>query len=329
MFSLFKRRTAGEATSPSSATSPSATSPSAAASPPAAAPPAPAAAAGTGLAVFTGLPPPDTLREDADAASARTSSDAAAAAAAAAAAHADAADTTGPSATTAAAAAAAAGPSDTTAAEPVFVPTDPPVQCTHCVARVAYAHCESCDDSFCSACWAALHRGRLAAHAAYFIDQPAGWVADADIRGVAPEPEVGEAALAGARATVGAALRRSIISSHTRGAPAVAEDVRDRRAAQRLTLATTAHGEALDAALVRIGDVGRYVARARRTGRLPIPLQQSVSLMPREAVDAAAWALTDVEAAKEVGGWAAVKNRPLDPWVAGVRVEGAGLVAWK
>lgn len=49
-----------------------------------------------------------------------------------------------------------------------------PIMCDGCLGRTAYLYCEVCRDSMCSACFAAVHKGRLARHACYPVQQPPG-----------------------------------------------------------------------------------------------------------------------------------------------------------
>jgi hypothetical protein len=53
-------------------------------------------------------------------------------------------------------------------------PVQLPVMCDGCLGRTAYHFCEDCRDSMCSACFLAVHKGRLARHRSYPVQQPLG-----------------------------------------------------------------------------------------------------------------------------------------------------------
>lgn len=80
-------------------------------------------------------------------------------------------------------------------------PNEPgPVMCTQCVGLTAYFYCESCLDSFCTACWHGIHKGgALAKHPHFVIQQPEGYLPDTEllVRHPHPHEAVGASATTG------------------------------------------------------------------------------------------------------------------------------------
>ena len=65
-----------------------------------------------------------------------------------------------------------------------------PTMCTQCLGLVAYFHCMSCLDNFCSSCWSGIHKGgALARHERYVIQQPEGYIPDTEILVRHPRPQ--------------------------------------------------------------------------------------------------------------------------------------------
>ena len=202
----------------------------------------------------------------------------------------------------------------------------PAAVCASCVGLVAYVYCEACEDPFCSRCWDAVHKGRLAMHAHYVIAHPLGAPPPNSVVGYV-EPPPDEVALSSLSAGMQLMneFSRSMRRAQFEAVPPPAVVQARNAAVQALRMQLRERGDVAD---LKIADVGRYIRRQTRLGSLAPSLQMHIRLPPIDAVRDAAETLVTDEAVKAVGGWDALKRRPLDPWVGGAFVSGAGIEAY-
>jgi hypothetical protein len=202
----------------------------------------------------------------------------------------------------------------------------PSAVCASCVGLVAYVFCEACEDAFCARCFDAVHKGRLALHAHYVIAHPPGAPPPNSVVGYVelPPDEAAHSSL-----SAGMQLMREFSRSMRRAqfdaAPPPAVVQARSAAVQALRMQLRERGDVAD---LKIADVGRYIRRQTRLGSLAPSLQMHIRLPPIDAVRDAAESLVTDDAVKAVGGWDALKRRPLDPWVGSAVVKGAGIEAY-
>jgi hypothetical protein len=196
------------------------------------------------------------------------------------------------------------------------------IMCIYCAGFTAAVYCEQCLDSFCSACYASIHRaGKLTRHTSYEVEQPEGIAANTELfvpfgnplEEVAKAKSVGEELIA---------RERLKASGDVRQTEGMTEDQIEE---QKKRAMRTAVGEGQAEEKVTLGEISRYIKRTIKLGSIPASLQMKVSLQPKEAVLAAAYSLLTPDAAHAAGGWNVLKNQKPDAWMSGVSVKGAGI----
>jgi hypothetical protein len=201
--------------------------------------------------------------------------------------------------------------------------------CAYCLGVSAALYCEQCLDSYCSSCYASLHKGgRLALHTCFEVEQPPGFSADQPLLVSAPTPEEAVASAV----SVGSALVERVHLQQARGVSA-AEGTEGMTPAQvqyrELQVKRALLQHKVYEERVSLGDVARYLARCKRMGSLPTSMLMKVTLQPKEAVLAAAQTLLTEEAAQAVGGWGVLKHTKPDGWMSGVTIRGSGMTLYK
>lgn len=249
-------------------------------------------------------------------------------------------------------------PPATGAAAPNALPT----MCDSCLGITAYLFCEACKDSMCSACFHAVHKGRLARHATYFIAQPPGVAPDMELLVPAAGPTSARTAashghqllqstqLRSARAAQeaaelaagGAGLLPGVAEGEGSGSegsgeeltapsappPQLSEGRMQRQLEKKLGLDKPVSADGQDES-VTLSDIARYLRRRRRLGQLGPTLQMRARLQPMAAVQDAAAALLTEAAAFDAGGFSMLANQKPDAWMAAAAVAGSGHQAYK
>jgi len=199
--------------------------------------------------------------------------------------------------------------------------------CTQCVGLTAYYYCESCLDSFCTACWHGIHKGgALAKHPHYVIQQPEGYFPDTEllVRHLQPHEAVHAKATTGQELVHHEYLYKSVEKVEDAPKPRVrSEDMTEAQKQRAMAYMGGAGGGEHNE--VCIDDLSKYLQRQRRYHSLASSLQMHIKITSKERVYAAAREIITVDSAAAVGGLGVLKNRKPDSWLTACEITGAGI----